>query len=528
MHYPRARTVDAPAEHLYCFVNLRTLRAIDTMKTVTQASPRTRLAGYLLVVILVLTLAACEEPRDLDHDGIDDKDDNCLVVKNPDQRDTDGDGQGDACDFRNDTDGDGVADEFDNCPAVKNPDQRDSDGDGQGDACDALTDRDGDGVADADDNCVTIPNPGQGDRDGDGYGDACDAFDDSDGDGVADARDNCPTAANPAQLDSDGDGQGDVCDATTAQASAGLLRAEVTSCTNPTAEFTVDLFAVGPDSQFYAGLSPADFSIEAFALPYPAGERHVFTASAIGLTGAGSAQAYSAALLLDQSSTVATSDPNDARLGAAAAFMDNLSSGDEVALLAFAEDGRLPFSPVTNYRDTDGNDFTTDPDQFDSYLRSLANLEGGTRPLHDAVVVAVELARKSAGNAQRAVVVFTDGSDDDSTATQQQVIDFAVASSVEIHPVALSNDADIAALFELAAATGGTLSQTYDPRQLISYYGALGRVLAGSGRFYRTNWTMSLVPGNFDLCSSDYWIRTSIVIESPGGTLYVPFRLTFE
>ena len=39
---------------------------------------------------------------------------------------------------------------------------------------------------------------------------------------------------------------------------------------------------------------------------------------------------------------------------------------------------------------------------------------------------------------------------------------------------------------------------------------------------------MSLVPGNFDLCSSDYWIRTSIVIETPGGTLYVPFRLTFE
>ena len=44
-----------------------------------------------------------------------------------------------------------------------------------------------------------------------------------------------------------------------------------------------------------------------------------------------------------------------------------------------------------------------------------------------------------------------------------------MASSVEIHPVALSNDADIAALFELAAGTGGTLSQTYDPRQLTLY-----------------------------------------------------------
>ncbi len=487
-----------------------------------------RLAGLLFVVILVLTLVACEEPRDLDHDGVDDKDDNCLVVKNPDQVDTDGDGQGDACDFRNDSDGDGVADEFDNCPAVKNPDQRDSDGDGQGDACDALTDRDGDGVADADDNCVTIPNPDQGDRDGDGHGDACDAFDDSDGDGIADARDNCRNAANPAQLDSDGDGQGDACDTATAQASAGLLSAELTSCSSPTAEFTVDLLAVGPDSQLYAGLSAADFAIEEFELAYPAGERHVFTPTSTELIGPGSAQPYSAALLLDQSSTVSTSDPNDARLGAAAAFMDNLSSGDEVALLAFAADGRLPFSPVTNYRDTDGNDFTTNPDQFASYLRSLASLEGGTRPLLDALEVAVELARKSARNAQRAVVVFTDGSDDGSTATQQQVIDFATANGVEIHPVALSNEADIAALFELAAATGGTLSQTYDPRQLVSYYDALGRFLAGSAQFYRTNWTMNLVPGTFALCSSGYWIRTSIVIESPGGTLYVPFRLTFE
>ena len=109
---------------------------------------------------------------------------------------------------------------------------------------------------------------------------------------------------------------------------------------------------------------------------------------------------YSAALLLDQSSSVATTDPNDARLGAAAAFMDNLSSGAEVALLAFAAGGRLPFRPVTSYRDADGNDFTTDPDQLDRYLRDLANLEGGGRPLHDAVRIAVNLTRDRASNNQ--------------------------------------------------------------------------------------------------------------------------------
>jgi hypothetical protein len=37
-----------------------------------------------------------------------------------------------------DTDGDGIPDERDNCPAVPNPDQKDSNGNGVGDACEAV------------------------------------------------------------------------------------------------------------------------------------------------------------------------------------------------------------------------------------------------------------------------------------------------------------------------------------------------------------------------------------------------------
>ncbi len=44
------------------------------------------------------------EPEDVDHDGIADDRDNCFMVANADQRDTNGDGIGNICDadFSND------------------------------------------------------------------------------------------------------------------------------------------------------------------------------------------------------------------------------------------------------------------------------------------------------------------------------------------------------------------------------------------------------------------------------------------
>ncbi len=70
---------------------------------------------------------------DSDSDGVIDMQDNCVNIANPDQKDIDKNGRGDACD---DFDSDGVINIKDNCPNTPNVAQVDIDRDGKGDACD--------------------------------------------------------------------------------------------------------------------------------------------------------------------------------------------------------------------------------------------------------------------------------------------------------------------------------------------------------------------------------------------------------
>jgi hypothetical protein len=142
-------------------------------------------------------------------------------------------------------DGDRILDAEDNCPLVWNLDQKDTDADGQGDACDL--DDDNDKSLDVNDCLPLNPNiyPGRAES-CNGIDDNCDnrideSFDfqkdvnncgvcsnvcskgfscnngvclspDVDNDGIMSVADNCPEISNPKQQDFDKDGLGDVCD----------------------------------------------------------------------------------------------------------------------------------------------------------------------------------------------------------------------------------------------------------------------------------------------------------------------------
>ncbi len=113
---------------------------------------------------------------DYDGDGYNDLTDNCPLIWNKDQRDSNYNGIGDACD--NDKDKDGILDNKDNCPFEYNPNQLDSDQDTIGDVCD---------------NCPLTPNTDQKDWNGKNGGDVCEDFDK---DSWFDDKDACPNVKN--------------------------------------------------------------------------------------------------------------------------------------------------------------------------------------------------------------------------------------------------------------------------------------------------------------------------------------------
>jgi len=133
-------------------------------------------------------------------------DDNCPAVSNPDQRDTEFDGMGDACDP--DDDNDGIPDGSDAYPLDTDNDGFDNDID---------PDDDNDGIPDVSD---TYP------LDTDNDGEDNDVDDDDDGDSILDVNDPLPLVYNYADGDLDASGTVDAADVLLAeQITLGLLTA---------------------------------------------------------------------------------------------------------------------------------------------------------------------------------------------------------------------------------------------------------------------------------------------------------------
>src|SRR5204862_308045 len=114
----------------------------------------------------------------------------------------------------------------------------------------------------------------------------------------------------------------------------------------------------------------------------------------------------SAFIALDASGSVSTiSDPNAVRIQAAKFFFKALGNGDEAML------GYFPAASHTPQLQTfQGIAFVTDGTLYYPYLdqiRDLGNLLG--TPLYRATIQATDIVAAQGKNANKAVVLFTDG-----------------------------------------------------------------------------------------------------------------------
>jgi hypothetical protein len=221
------------------------------------------------------------------------------------------------------------------------------------------------------------------------------------------------------------------------------------------------------------------------------------TPASLSVVAGGATRPYAAALLLDQSGSIMTSDPTGARLYSAKAFLAGMGSDDRALLAAFAASpgALLPSVPLSTYapfRDAAG------AGSYFATLDALQPLVGGGTPLYaslDALRQQV-VAEPAVAGLAKSVVVFTDGSDNTCgdaaacSARRALSVQAANADGVRLFTIGLSAGVDALALGELASQTGGAFLYADSAQQLLPLYGSLGRLLSLSLPTYRLRWTV--------------------------------------
>ncbi|MEO7385653.1 MAG: vWA domain-containing protein, partial [Gammaproteobacteria bacterium] len=246
--------------------------------------------------------------------------------------------------------------------------------------------------------------------------------------------------------------------------------------------------------------------------------------------------------MLDQSGSILDTDPTNARLYSAKAFMQTIDagSGDAVLLTAFAGPGHgalIPTVPLWF-----GGTFTTDGVSYFDELDALGDQAGGDTPLYRVLFPEPADANNNPGFTQglidytaanapaglrKAVVIFSDGDDNECTsvascsAKRQRVIDKANTANVSLFTIGFSNQVNFEALAEIARETDGVFLFAENAEQLIPLYGSLGDLLSRSLPTYTMRWTVRAdTDGTF---VSGHSVFGRLQINGGGSTVTVPF-----
>lgn len=171
-------------------------------------------------------------------------------------------------------------------------------------------------------------------------------------------------------------------------------------------------------------------------------------------------QINSVALVLDNSGSMFPTLPK--LIEASKTMVDSLGPNDEAAVITFGTNVVI------------ARDFTTDKADLRGVLDNM-NANGGTK-LFDAAYLACEELQFRSGN--RHAVIISDGADNQSSRTVDEVIDVARQLGVTLHTIAFNlDDVNAGVIEKMALETGGVFFLVSRPSELTSVYEKIADII---------------------------------------------------
>jgi len=201
-------------------------------------------------------------------------------------------------------------------------------------------------------------------------------------------------------------------------------------------------------------------------------------------------QALTVALVIDRSGSMSRAMLEAKE--AAVEFSRRLSLGDRMAVISFDDTVSLDL------------DLSQDHDQVEQAIERIKL--GRDTALYDAVQKALDVLHASGGPRQ-AVVILSDGKDNRSKRTKDEILAEVNGLSIPLFTIGLGRGIDEAGLAELASRTGGHFFKAAAAKDLWLLYQAIAEQL--TNQYYLS----------FDLASGldEKWHSLKVLLKAPSG-----------
>lgn len=226
-----------------------------------------------------------------------------------------------------------------------------------------------------------------------------------------------------------------------------------------------------------------------------------------------------AAISLDSTGSMTTTDPNKLRSQAAKRFIARMSSQDRAAVASFDASTTPNANLSVSYL---WQDFTADQALLSSGI-DRATFARGTTPLYGAIVDASTLVKRI-GATNGTVLILTDGLDSESGARYQEAVNTARANGTKVYAIGLDarNNIDFSELEDIATATGGLFQKENDAAALDGFFDRMYNAFRAQG-------CVELVFTQKPAAGTDVTGVLNVVVSAPDRkvtTVEVPFAFT--